>query len=78
MKVVELVSKLEEIAAKCKGEARKMCGKLIDDIIEWDMQMASILKKTNKKILKEMERDEDEFIKFLMKEGIESGSIGEA
>ena len=40
--------------------------------------MASILKKTNKKIIKEMERDEDEFIKFLMKEGIESGSIGEA
>jgi hypothetical protein len=40
--------------------------------------MASILKNTNKKIMKEMEQEGDEFIKFLMKEGIESGSIGEA
>jgi hypothetical protein len=78
MKVVELVNKLEEIEKRCKGEARDLCGQLIDDIIEWDMRMASILKNTNKKIMKEMEQEGDEFIKFLMKEGIESGSIGEA
>ena len=38
----------------------------------------ALMSKMYKMFPEEMERDEDEFIKFLMKEGIESGSIGEA
>jgi len=78
MKIVELVNKLEEIESKSRGEAKVLCGRLIDDLIEWDMQMSAIMKKTSKKFVKQIEAEEDEFIKFLMKEGIESGSIGEA
>lgn len=78
MKIVDLVNKLEEIENESKGKAKKLCGILIDDLIEWDMQMSAIMKKTSKKFVKQMETEEDEFIKFLMKEGIESGSVGEA
>jgi hypothetical protein len=78
MKIVELVHKLEQIEEKCKGEAREMCGKLIDDLIEWDMHLTTMMKKTSKKFIKQMEKDDDDFIKYLMKEGIDSGSIGEA
>jgi len=78
MKIVELVTKLEEIEKESKGKAKELCGILIDDLIEWDMQMSAIMKKTSKKFVKQMETEEDEFIKFLMKEGIESGSVGEA
>tara|TARA_B100001939_G_C16507106_1_gene432125 strand:+ start:50 stop:286 length:237 start_codon:yes stop_codon:yes gene_type:complete len=78
MKISELVTKLEEIEKESDGKARRLCGTLIDDLIEWDLEMTRVMKKVNSKVLKHMEAEEDEFIKFLMKEGIESGSIGEA
>tara|TARA_Y100001937_G_C7054730_1_gene300843 strand:- start:205 stop:441 length:237 start_codon:yes stop_codon:yes gene_type:complete len=78
MKISELVTKLEEIEKESDGKARRLCGTLIDDLIEWDMEMTRVMKKVNSKVLKHIEAEEDEFIKFLMKEGIESGSIGEA
>jgi len=78
MKITELVAKLEKIEELSDGKARQLCTNLIDDLIEFDLQMASIVKKHSKKFVKQMEAEEDEFIKFLMKEGIESGSIGEA
>ena len=78
MKISELVTKLEEIEKESDGKARRLCGTLIDDLIEWDMEMTRVMKKVNSKVLKHMEAEEDEFIKVLMKEGIESGSIGEA
>jgi len=42
------------------------------------MHLTTMMKKTSKKIIKQMEKDDDDFIKYLMKEGIDSGSIGEA
>ena len=78
MKISELVQKLEEIESATDGKARRLCGSLIDDLIEWDLEMTRVMKKVNSKVLKHMEAEEDEFIKLLMKEGIESGSIGEA
>ena len=67
----ELVEKLEKIESRCDGEAAELCFDLINELIEFDLGMESKMKKVSKKI-------EDEFIEYLMLEGIKSGSIGEA
>ena len=79
MKIVDLVNRLEEIEKESKGEAQKMCAELIDDLIEYDLKIAKMMSsQANNSIMKQLEQEGDEFIKFLMEEGIKSGSIGEA
>jgi len=56
-----------------------MCAELIDDLIEYDLKIAKMMSsQSNNSIMKQLEQEGDEFIKFLMEEGIKSGSIGEA
>ena len=74
MKITDLVSKLEKIESKSDGEARELCGRLIDDLIEYDLKMEKFMRQVNRDVLKE----EENIIDYLMKEGIKSGSIGEA
>ena len=76
MKITDLVSRLEQIEKKSDGDAKELCANLIDDLIEYDLKMAKMLQ--NAPVMKELEQGGDEFIKFLMEEGIKSGSIGEA
>ena len=51
MKISELVQKLEEIESATDGKARRLCGNLIDDLIEWDLEMTRVMKKVNSKVL---------------------------
>ena len=62
---------MEQIEALCKDEARDLCYELINDLIEEDLKLEKTFKKFNRKL-------EDDFIEYLMTEGIKSGSIGEA
>ena len=78
MKIVELVNKLEEIEKETDGKARDLCGKLIDDLIEYDIEMSKFMNKVNRDVMKGMEREEDSLIEYLINQGIQSGSIGEA
>ena len=71
MKITDLVSKLEKIESKCKGEAAELCFDLINELIEIDLEMEMKMRKLSSKV-------EDDFIQYLMLEGIKSGSIGEA
>ena len=48
MKIRELVRRLEDIEANCSGSTRDSIGILIEDIIEFDMNMSKILTKTKK------------------------------
>ena len=57
MKISELVQKLEEIESATDGKARRLCGNLIDDLIEWDLEMTRVMKKVNSKVLKHMEAE---------------------
>ena len=57
---------------------RDLCGKLIDDLIEYDMEMSKFMNKVNRDVMKSMEREEDSLIEYLINQGIQSGSIGEA
>tara|TARA_Y100000592_G_scaffold25046_1_gene39349 strand:- start:3576 stop:3794 length:219 start_codon:yes stop_codon:yes gene_type:complete len=72
MNIRKLVERLEEIEASCNGKARDLCWDLINELIEIDLEMEN---KVRKVIGRGIEED---FIKFLMTEGIASGSIGEA
>jgi len=71
MNIRQLVERLEQIEARCKGEAQELCYELINDLIEEDLKLEKTFKKFNRKL-------EDDFIEYLMTEGIKSGSIGEA
>ena len=78
MKITDLVNRLEEIEKVSDSEAKELCANLIDDLIEYDLKMAQMIKNASSPVMKELEQEGDEFIKFLMEEGIKSGSIGEA
>ena len=52
MKIVELVNKLEEIEKETDGKLRDLCGKLIDDLIEYDMEMSKFMNKVNRDVMK--------------------------
>ena len=65
MNIRKLVQRLEKIESKCKGEAAELCFDLINELIEMKMRKLS-------------SKVEDDFIQYLMLEGIKSGSIGEA
>ena len=71
MNIRKLVQRLEKIESKCKGEAAELCFDLINELIEIDLQMEMKMRKLSSKV-------EDDFIQYLMLEGIKSGSIGEA
>ena len=71
MNIRQLVERLEKIEALCKDEARDLCYELINDLIEEDLKLEKTFRKFNRKL-------EDDFIEYLMTEGIKSGSIGEA
>jgi len=72
-KLVERIEAIEAESAKAgAGKAADLCYDLINELIEIDLEME---KKMNKIASKGLEED---FIKFLMTEGIASGSIGEA
>jgi len=72
MNIRKLVERIEAIEAESSGKARDLCWDLINELIEIDLEME---RKMNKIASKGLEED---FIKFLMTEGIASGSIGEA
>jgi chemotaxis regulatin CheY-phosphate phosphatase CheZ len=72
MNIRQLVSKLEEIERLIDGKAKDLCWDLIEELIEIDMEMENKIKRVVDKNI------EEDFIKFLMTEGIASGSIGEA
>jgi|TARA_B100000073_G_scaffold233475_1_gene195124 hypothetical protein len=72
MNIRQLVSKLEEIEKLTDGKAKDLCWDLIEELIEIDMEMENKIKRVVDKNI------EEDFIKFLMTEGIASGSIGEA
>ena len=71
MNIRKLVQRLEKIESKCKGEAEELCFDLINELIEIDLEMEMKMRKLSSKV-------EDDFIQYLMLEGIKSGSIGEA
>ena len=71
MNIRDLVGKIEEIERESTGKARDMCCDLINELIEIDLEMEKGMKKFNRKV-------EEDFVEFLMTEGIKSGSIGEA
>ena len=71
MNIRKLVQRLEKIESKCKGEAVELCFDLINELIEIDLEMEMKMRKLSSKV-------EDDFIQYLMLEGIKSGSIGEA
>ena len=75
MRISELVRRLEEIEAKSKGEVRDLCYELINDLIEHDMEMAKLMAETAGKF---NFKEDENFVKFLITEGIKSGSIGES
>ena len=75
MRISELVRRLEEIEAKSKGEVRNLCYELINDLIEHDMEMAKLMAETAGKF---NFKEDENFVKFLITEGIKSGSIGES
>ena len=78
MKIVDLVNKLEEIEKESKGKAKELCGILIDDLIEYDLEMSKFMSKVNRDVMASMDRDEESLIDYLISQGIQSGSIGEA
>ena len=78
MKIVDLVNKLEEIEKESNGKAKELCGLLIDDLIEYDLEMSKFMSKVNRDVMKTMDRDEESLIDYLISQGIQSGSIGEA
>ncbi len=78
MKIVDLVNKLEEIEKESKGKAKELCGILIDDLIEYDLEMSKFMSKVNRDVMNSMDKDEESLIDYLISQGIQSGSIGEA
>tara|TARA_B100000900_G_C20237734_1_gene576574 strand:+ start:73 stop:309 length:237 start_codon:yes stop_codon:yes gene_type:complete len=78
MKIVDLVNKLEEIEKESKGKAKELCGLLIDDLIEYDLEMSKFMSKVNRDVMKSMDREDESLIDYLISQGIQSGSIGEA
>ena len=50
---------------------QNLCFDLINELIEIDLEMEMKMRKLSSKV-------EDDFIQYLMLEGIKSGSIGEA
>ncbi len=77
MRISELVARLEEIEQNCSGSTREDISLLIDDLIRHDLEMAKLLKETTKGMMNQFKEDEN-FVKFLISEGIKSGSIGES
>tara|TARA_Y100001938_G_C7770141_1_gene272821 strand:+ start:52 stop:267 length:216 start_codon:yes stop_codon:yes gene_type:complete len=71
MNIRKLVERLEKIESKCDGDAAELCFDLINELIEIDLEMEMKMKRLSSKV-------EDDFIQYLMLEGIKSGSIGEA
>ena len=71
MNIRKLVEPLEKIESKCDGDAAELCFDLINELIEIDLEMEMKMKRLSSKV-------EDDFIQYLMLEGIKSGSIGEA
>lgn len=77
MRISELVTRIEEIEKETKGKARDLCYDLINDLIEIDMEMNKLMQEGSKHLVTQFKEDES-FVKFLITEGIKSGSIGES
>ena len=77
MRISELVTRLEEIEKESKGKAKDLCYDLINDLIEIDIEMNKLMQKGSKHLVNQFKEDES-FVKFLITEGIKSGSIGES
>tara|TARA_R100000742_G_C4194566_1_gene25570 strand:- start:298 stop:525 length:228 start_codon:yes stop_codon:yes gene_type:complete len=75
MTIRDLVERLEEIENLTDGKPNKLCGTLIDDLIEFDMEIDKVMKKNFKQSFKEIEKD---FLQHLIMDGIKSGSVGDA
>jgi|TARA_B100000073_G_scaffold113731_1_gene91976 hypothetical protein len=72
MTIRELVSRLEKIESKANGNTRDALGLLIEDIIEFDMNMSKVFGKLTKDF------EDEDFMSMLFDEGIKNGQIGEA
>tara|TARA_S200002703_G_scaffold116255_1_gene101792 strand:+ start:510 stop:743 length:234 start_codon:yes stop_codon:yes gene_type:complete len=77
MRISELVTRLEEIEKETNGKARDLCYDLINDLIEIDIEMNKLMQEGSKGLVNQFKEDEN-FVKFLITEGIKSGSIGES
>ena len=77
MRISELVTRLEEIEKETNGKARDLCYDLINDLIEIDIEMNKLMQEGGKHLVNQFKEDEN-FVKFLITEGIKSGSIGES
>jgi hypothetical protein len=77
MRISELVTRLEEIEKETNGKARDLCYDLINDLIEIDIEMNKLMQEGSKHLASQFKEDEN-FVKFLITEGIKSGSIGES
>tara|TARA_B100001094_G_scaffold275441_1_gene282990 strand:- start:2129 stop:2362 length:234 start_codon:yes stop_codon:yes gene_type:complete len=77
MRISELVTRLEEIEKESKGKAKDLCYDLINDLIEIDIEMNKLMQEGSKHLVNQFKEDEN-FVKFLITEGIKSGSIGES
>ena len=77
MRISELVTRLEEIEKESKGKAKDLCYDLINELIEIDIEMNKLMQEGSKHLGNQFKEDEN-FVKFLITEGIKSGSIGES
>ena len=53
MTIRDLVERLEEIENLTDGKPNKLCGTLIDDLIEFDMEIDKVMKKNFKQSSKQ-------------------------
>jgi len=75
MTIRDLVERLEAIEKNAVGNTREELSVVIEDIIEFDMQMSKVFKNLKKDI---HDFEEKDVMDLLFKEGIKSGEIGEA